>query len=234
MGETARCRPGTITCNGGPCQDALSDPKNCGKCGNVVCAFQLSIKPNFIDMPNNIDQLFSVHLEFAKMAPALIQFIMVHSVNPAVKGVLQIPIISASKAPTVRSSAVRTSLALNLLPALPIPIVLRAACVLLLHAVSQASALQSVVASLASVEWHLLSASSEGQTQRMQLVYLPLLDFNTNNRPMVGETDRNGRGARRCSKRDVITQDCFGCCISLRPQQMRSLNNSQEMTRGEK
>ncbi|CZR67801.1 uncharacterized protein PAC_17700 [Phialocephala subalpina] len=29
------CPPGTISCNGGPCQDALSDPNNCESCGNV-------------------------------------------------------------------------------------------------------------------------------------------------------------------------------------------------------
>jgi len=29
------CAAGTLSCNGGPCQDVLSDPNNCGKCGNV-------------------------------------------------------------------------------------------------------------------------------------------------------------------------------------------------------
>jgi hypothetical protein len=36
---TTQCGPRTITCNSGPCQDALSDPNNCGKCGNVVSGF---------------------------------------------------------------------------------------------------------------------------------------------------------------------------------------------------
>jgi hypothetical protein len=38
------CGFGTITCNGGLCQDALSDPNNCGKCGNVVSAFPILIQ----------------------------------------------------------------------------------------------------------------------------------------------------------------------------------------------
>ncbi|KAK6514580.1 hypothetical protein TWF281_004778 [Arthrobotrys megalospora] len=29
------CGPGTLSCNNGPCQDVLSDPSNCGACGNV-------------------------------------------------------------------------------------------------------------------------------------------------------------------------------------------------------
>lgn len=29
------CAAGTLSCNGGPCQDILSDPNNCGTCGNV-------------------------------------------------------------------------------------------------------------------------------------------------------------------------------------------------------
>ena len=33
------CGAGTISCNGGACQDALSDPNNCGACGRVVSAF---------------------------------------------------------------------------------------------------------------------------------------------------------------------------------------------------
>jgi len=33
--SSVTCGVGTISCNGGPCQDALSDPNNCGKCGNV-------------------------------------------------------------------------------------------------------------------------------------------------------------------------------------------------------
>ncbi|KAK6360922.1 hypothetical protein TWF730_007037 [Orbilia blumenaviensis] len=28
------CAPGTLSCNGGACQDILSDPENCGACGN--------------------------------------------------------------------------------------------------------------------------------------------------------------------------------------------------------
>ncbi|ETS75463.1 hypothetical protein PFICI_12407 [Pestalotiopsis fici W106-1] len=31
----SNCGPGTISCNGKPCQDILSDPSNCGACGNV-------------------------------------------------------------------------------------------------------------------------------------------------------------------------------------------------------
>jgi len=30
------CGFGTLSCNGKPCQDILSDPNNCGACGNVV------------------------------------------------------------------------------------------------------------------------------------------------------------------------------------------------------
>ncbi|EGX45535.1 hypothetical protein AOL_s00169g141 [Orbilia oligospora ATCC 24927] len=29
------CGPGTLSCNNGPCQDVLSDPYNCGACGNT-------------------------------------------------------------------------------------------------------------------------------------------------------------------------------------------------------
>jgi len=29
------CAAGTLSCNGAPCQDVLSDPNNCGTCGNV-------------------------------------------------------------------------------------------------------------------------------------------------------------------------------------------------------
>jgi hypothetical protein len=37
------CGPGTAVCNNGICQDVLSDPNNCGSCGNVVSTgFQLS------------------------------------------------------------------------------------------------------------------------------------------------------------------------------------------------
>ncbi|KAF3162809.1 hypothetical protein EYR41_008635 [Orbilia oligospora] len=32
--EDVECGPGQISCNKGPCQDALSDPNNCGGCGN--------------------------------------------------------------------------------------------------------------------------------------------------------------------------------------------------------
>jgi hypothetical protein len=35
------CGFGTISCNGGPCQDGLTDPNNCGKCGKVVSAFAI-------------------------------------------------------------------------------------------------------------------------------------------------------------------------------------------------
>jgi hypothetical protein len=37
--STAQYGPGTITCNGGACQDALSDTNNCGAYGRVVSAF---------------------------------------------------------------------------------------------------------------------------------------------------------------------------------------------------
>jgi hypothetical protein len=35
------CGSGTLSCNGGPCQDIVSDPNNCGACGNVASAFPI-------------------------------------------------------------------------------------------------------------------------------------------------------------------------------------------------
>lgn len=37
--SSGSCSFGTLSCNGGPCQDVLSDPNNCGPCGNIVSAF---------------------------------------------------------------------------------------------------------------------------------------------------------------------------------------------------
>ena len=38
--SSVQCGTGTISCNNGPCQDALSDPNNCGACGKVVSTVQ--------------------------------------------------------------------------------------------------------------------------------------------------------------------------------------------------
>ena len=39
--DNGLCGFGTLSCNGGPCQDILSDPNNCGACGNVVSTFPI-------------------------------------------------------------------------------------------------------------------------------------------------------------------------------------------------
>lgn len=45
------CSFGTLKCNGKDCQDILSDPNNCGACGNVVStsAFNHSFKPGCLE-----------------------------------------------------------------------------------------------------------------------------------------------------------------------------------------
>jgi hypothetical protein len=47
-----KCPPGKISCvAGGPCQDALSDPNNCERCGNVVSASLPSSLPKSLSSP---------------------------------------------------------------------------------------------------------------------------------------------------------------------------------------
>ena len=70
--SSVSCGVGTISCNGGPCQDALSDPNNCGACGNVVSAVPILHSSQVVVsvMANN---LCSVLPESVQTANALLQ-----------------------------------------------------------------------------------------------------------------------------------------------------------------
>ncbi|KIN07009.1 hypothetical protein OIDMADRAFT_46918 [Oidiodendron maius Zn] len=50
---TPTCAAGTLSCNGGPCQDVLSDPNNCGVCGNVKWWPKLTIPAIKAIKPDN-------------------------------------------------------------------------------------------------------------------------------------------------------------------------------------
>jgi hypothetical protein len=93
------------------------------------------------------------------MAHALTQLATEHPVEASnrVRGT-----VSASKALAQLASAATTPLVLQILPALPMPIVPRVACVLLKLAVGQACALLFVADRRASAKWDSLSVRSEG------------------------------------------------------------------------
>ena len=93
------------------------------------------------------------------MAHVLTQLATEHPVEASnrVRG-----IVSASKAPAPLASAVRTPLVLQILPALPMPIVHRVACVLLTLAVGRAFVLLFLVDRRASAKRDSLSVRSEG------------------------------------------------------------------------
>lgn len=107
---TTQCGPGTITCNNGPCQDALSDPNNCGKCGNVVSSRSPSLTSISLSIyPTNhtyVTPPASAHPESAKMPnapPRAATAQHATTSTAAARGV------SASEPRILRGSVVRTN-----------------------------------------------------------------------------------------------------------------------------